>query len=166
MARSRVSSLLLEARCESIGENPFFLNSKPLTRHSVLDGRLPMHDLNFFIWALIYGLIAIVMFGVPCAVIFKKVGYHPALAVLIFIPLVNWLLLLFLAFSTWPIERQLALLRLDSGKVNPRYVEGALAAAIASFAKGDLDTAKAAAQRIAVLGREAQGFLDSLPPDA
>jgi len=36
-----------------------------------------------------------------------KAGYHPMLGLLLFVPLVNLGVFLFLAFSRWPIERRL-----------------------------------------------------------
>lgn len=43
--------------------------------------------------------------------IFRKAGFNGALSLLIFIPGVNLLLLLFLAFTEWPVERELRRLR-------------------------------------------------------
>jgi hypothetical protein len=43
----------------------------------------------------------------PWFFIYKKAGYHPAMGCLMFIPLVNVVMLFILAFSQWPIERDL-----------------------------------------------------------
>ena len=39
--------------------------------------------------------------------IFKKAGYSGALGLLMIVPIVNFILLLYLAFSDWPIHRDL-----------------------------------------------------------
>jgi hypothetical protein len=39
--------------------------------------------------------------------IFKKAGYSGALGLLMIVPIVNFILLLYLAFSDWPIQRDL-----------------------------------------------------------
>ena len=48
---------------------------------------------------------------VPWWKILKKSGNAPALALLMFVPLVNIGLLLWVAFAEWPIERELRALR-------------------------------------------------------
>ncbi len=51
--------------------------------------------------------------------IFSKAGYSGALGLLMFVPLANLIMLLILAFGTWPIEEKLRRLRqMDEG---PRY---------------------------------------------
>jgi hypothetical protein len=54
-------------------------------------------------------IIAIILAGglVPWFFIYKKAGYHPAMGCLMFIPPVNVVMLFVLAFSQWPIERDL-----------------------------------------------------------
>jgi uncharacterized membrane protein len=47
--------------------------------------------------------------------IFKKAGYSGALGLLMFIPLINFILLLILAFNKWPIQRQLEQLQQQLG---------------------------------------------------
>jgi hypothetical protein len=44
---------------------------------------------------------------VPFYQIFKKAGYQGFLAVLMLIPLINLIMLFFLAFSDWPVLKQL-----------------------------------------------------------
>ncbi len=51
-------------------------------------------------------LVAVFLFAIWWR-IFKKAGYSGALGLLMYVPLVNFILLLVLAFSKWPIERQL-----------------------------------------------------------
>ena len=43
--------------------------------------------------------------------IFAKAGFAGALAFLMFIPIVNFIMLLILAFSEWPVQRELKALR-------------------------------------------------------
>ena len=43
--------------------------------------------------------------------IFKKTGNSPWLSLLMVLPLVNLLLILYLAFSDWPVLRELRMLR-------------------------------------------------------
>lgn len=44
---------------------------------------------------------------VPWFFIYKKAGFHPAMGCLMFFPLVNVVMMFILAFSEWPIEREL-----------------------------------------------------------
>lgn len=53
-------------------------------------------------------LVLLIMFGVvilPFWMIFQKAGYNGALSLLMFIPLLNVLMIWFLAFSSWPVLR-------------------------------------------------------------
>jgi hypothetical protein len=43
----------------------------------------------------------------PWFFIYKKAGYHPAMGCLMFFPIVNIVMLFILAFTEWPIEREL-----------------------------------------------------------
>jgi uncharacterized membrane protein YhaH (DUF805 family) len=69
------------------------------------------------------GLIVAIVIGVVVLLflfsiwwkIFKKAGYSGALGLLMFIPVVNFILLLILAFSKWPIQRQLEQLQQQLG---------------------------------------------------
>ncbi len=47
--------------------------------------------------------------------IFKKAGYSGALGLLMYIPIINIIMLLILAFSKWPIQRQLEQLQQQLG---------------------------------------------------
>jgi hypothetical protein len=58
------------------------------------------------IWEL-SAIIIVAGFLVPWFFIYKKAGYSPAMGCLMFIPLVNIIMLFVLAFSQWPIEREL-----------------------------------------------------------
>jgi hypothetical protein len=61
---------------------------------------------------IIGGIVALILFFIAIWwKIFAKAGYSGALSLLMFIPLVNFILLLILAFGEWPIHRELRLLR-------------------------------------------------------
>jgi len=49
----------------------------------------------------------VLMIAIWCQ-IFKKAGYHPAIGLLMLIPLVNIVMLFVLAFSRWPIYKKLS----------------------------------------------------------
>lgn len=57
-----------------------------------------------------YGPLAMLIFAaliiVPFWSIFRKAGYTPWLSVLMVVPLVNFVMLYFLAFSNWPKLRE------------------------------------------------------------
>ncbi len=63
--------------------------------------------------------LAIIMIGgalalllmIPWFFIYKKAGFHPAMGCLMFIPIVNLVMMFILAFTEWPIERELKNLR-------------------------------------------------------
>jgi len=55
--------------------------------------------------------IIILVFVYPAWRIVGKTGYPGALCLVCFVPLVNLLMFLFFAFSEWPIEKELKLLR-------------------------------------------------------
>jgi hypothetical protein len=51
-----------------------------------------------FLWFIIVALIMII----PFWKIFQKAGFNPALAILMLIPIVNLVMIFFLAFAEWP----------------------------------------------------------------
>ena len=53
--------------------------------------------------------------------IFAKAGYSGALGLLMFVPFVNIIVLLVLAFARWPIQKEVALLRQQVAASDPRY---------------------------------------------
>ncbi len=53
-----------------------------------------------------------IMLMLPWFFIYKKAGFHPAMGCLMFVPLVNLVMMFILAFSEWPIERELRGLRI------------------------------------------------------
>lgn len=60
---------------------------------------------EFIIVLVILGMMVIAL--VPWFFIYKKAGFSPAMGCLMFIPVVNIIMLFVLAFSQWPIERDL-----------------------------------------------------------
>src|SRR5579884_947763 len=69
--------------------------------------------------ACIFGLIglAVVIFAVLIYwKIFSKAGYNGAMALLMFIPIANLIVLCMLAFGEWPIQRELNYLRQQAGQ--------------------------------------------------
>ena len=71
-----------------------------------------MPDESFFALMPVMVVIAsIAVFSVltmiPWFFIYKKAGYHPAMWCLMFVPIVNLVMMFVLAFSEWPIERDL-----------------------------------------------------------
>jgi hypothetical protein len=55
---------------------------------------------------LIIGVFAVAAL-IPWFFIYKKAGFHPAMGCLMFLPLVNVIMLFILAFTEWPLERDL-----------------------------------------------------------
>ena len=60
---------------------------------------------------LIFGLIAVVVTVLIYYFIFKRTGMNPWLSLVMLIPIGNLVMLLVLAFSEWPIEREVKALR-------------------------------------------------------
>ncbi|HVP58125.1 MAG TPA: hypothetical protein VMU02_08500 [bacterium] len=54
-----------------------------------------------FVWMLIVGIIMII----PFWKIFQKAGLTPALSILMIIPLINLVMIYYLAFTDWPALR-------------------------------------------------------------
>ncbi len=65
------------------------------------------------VMGLIVGIVAVVAFWRICA----KAGFPGWYGVAVVIPMVNVLLVLFLAFAEWPLERKLSGSRPSSGEV-------------------------------------------------
>jgi hypothetical protein len=65
----------------------------------------------FGVFILVLGLASIVLAVVVWWRIFAKAGYSGALGLLMFVPLANLIVLLVLAFGTWPIEEEVRRLR-------------------------------------------------------
>ncbi len=64
---------------------------------------MPMYMGSF---GLIMWLIIVVLFILPFWFIFSKAGYSKWLSLLMVVPIVNMVMLYFLAFSTWPNQRE------------------------------------------------------------
>ena len=65
---------------------------------------------------LIFGLICVVIFVGIYYLIIKKTGYNPWLSLLVFVPFIGGLIIvIMLAFTEWPIQRELRELRARSG---------------------------------------------------
>lgn len=66
-------------------------------------GGLGIAEIVIIIIILAIGIVAML----PWFFIYKKAGYSPAMGCLMFIPIVNIIMLFILAFSQWPVEREL-----------------------------------------------------------
>lgn len=63
------------------------------------------------IFAMIVWLVTIVITIVVSCKIFSKAGYSWALGLLMLIPIVNFIMMLVLAFSEWPIQKEIKALK-------------------------------------------------------
>jgi hypothetical protein len=63
----------------------------------------PNHLAMLAIPMIFFGLIASVILVIPYWFIFKKAGFSPWLAVLMFVPLANVIILYVIAFSDWKV---------------------------------------------------------------
>jgi len=64
--------------------------------------------LGLGLFAILFGIaVAVVLVILPFWKIFSKAGFSGALSLLLFFPLVNIIMLFVLAFSEWPVEREL-----------------------------------------------------------
>ncbi|MDA7086810.1 hypothetical protein PH586_10495 [Pseudomonas sp. SA3-5] len=64
-----------------------------------------MHDPSIWPFGPVMMLLFLVLITLPFCLIFKKAGYSQWLGLLMVVPIVNFVLLYFLAFSSWPAER-------------------------------------------------------------
>lgn len=77
---------------------------------------MPMESSDVgLIVAIVVGVVVVLFLFSIWWKIFKKAGYSGALGLLMFIPVINFILLLILAFSKWPIQRQLEQLQQQVG---------------------------------------------------
>lgn len=60
---------------------------------------------------LVVGIILLLITLIPWWMIFRKAGYSEALGCLMVIPILNLIMLFYLAFAEWPIERELKYMR-------------------------------------------------------
>ena len=72
-----------------------------------------MNFLNLGVGEGVLAVIAMVVALFPAWRICVKTGHSGAFAILLLIPFVNILLILYMAFSEWPIERELSRLRAE-----------------------------------------------------
>jgi hypothetical protein len=63
----------------------------------------PTHLVALLIPMMFFGLILTVVMVIPYWFIFKKAGFSPWLAVLMFVPLANIIILYVIAFSEWKV---------------------------------------------------------------
>lgn len=78
-----------------------------------MDESLPV-DSAFFaanMVALAIGGVSLLVFALVWCRIFKKAGHNAAMGLLMLVPAVNLVMMLVLAFSTWPVEREVKTLR-------------------------------------------------------
>lgn len=61
----------------------------------------PAHSLLFFMFFGFFGFLISILVLIPWWFIFKKAGFSPFLALLMFLPLINIVMMYFLAFSRW-----------------------------------------------------------------
>jgi CDP-diglyceride synthetase len=79
---------------------------------------LPFVPIFLIVIILVVSLAAMI----PWFFIYKKAGFHPAMGCLMFFPIVNLVMMFILAFTDWPIERELQNLRTsvpDRNEVRP-----------------------------------------------
>jgi hypothetical protein len=61
----------------------------------------PAHSLIYFMFFGFFGFLISIIVLIPWWFIFKKAGFSPFLALLMFLPLINIIMLYFLAFARW-----------------------------------------------------------------
>jgi len=71
----------------------------------------PVFALGFSLIILFVGLVVFVLTIVIWCKIFSKAGYSWALGLLMLVPIANLVMMLVLAFSDWPVHRELRLLK-------------------------------------------------------
>ncbi|MBE3560504.1 MAG: hypothetical protein IMW89_14965 [Ktedonobacteraceae bacterium] len=80
---------------------------------------------GFSLVAGIIGLALAVLMVVAWWKIFSKAGFSGALSLLLFIPIANFIVILYLAFAQWPIHNELNALRMSRDPrfppMNPAY---------------------------------------------
>jgi hypothetical protein len=61
----------------------------------------PGHSLLYFMFFGFFGALISILVLIPYWFIFKKAGFSPFLSLLMLLPLINFIMLYFLAFSRW-----------------------------------------------------------------
>jgi hypothetical protein len=64
-------------------------------------GFAPAHSLLFLTFFALFDILISIILLIPFWFIFKKAGFSPWLCLLMFLPLVNIIMLYFLAFAQW-----------------------------------------------------------------
>ena len=67
--------------------------------------------------AVLIGLVITALMVIAWCMIFNRAGYSWALGLLVLVPIANVIIVLVLAFSTWPIQREVEQLRAIAGRV-------------------------------------------------
>lgn len=73
--------------------------------------RIPVLTGIAMLASIVIGLIGLIIGIIIWWKIFSKAGYSGALGLLMFVPIANFIVLLVLAFGTWPIEEEVRRLR-------------------------------------------------------
>ena len=76
--------------------------------------------MEFAIQITLYLLVAVAL-----GAIIAKTGHNPFLAILAFVPMINLILLAYLALSRWPIEDDVGNLRAENGNLKRMTKDGA-----------------------------------------
>jgi len=71
----------------------------------------PVFSVMFIMFMIFMGLFMTVITAIVYCMIFSKAGYCWALGLLMFLPIINIVMLLILAFGDWPVRRELRLLK-------------------------------------------------------
>lgn len=61
----------------------------------------PTHSLMYMMFFGVVGIFMSLLVVIPYWFIFKKAGFSPVLSLLMFVPLINIIMLYFLAFARW-----------------------------------------------------------------
>ncbi len=61
----------------------------------------PTHSILYLMFFGFFGLVISILMVIPYWFIFKKAGFSPFLSLLIFLPIINIVMLYFLAFAKW-----------------------------------------------------------------
>jgi hypothetical protein len=61
----------------------------------------PAHSLIYFMFFAFFGALISIIVLIPYWFIFKKAGFSPFLSLLMLLPLINFVMLYFLAFARW-----------------------------------------------------------------
>ena len=76
----------------------------------------PVFFMLLMMFGIIFGLIAAAIKALIFCKIFSKAGYSWALGLLILVPIANIIMAFYLAFSDWPVQKEVRQLRQQQGK--------------------------------------------------